>query len=163
MLVSLTLVGVSELEASSATTYTRTFDRKGNFVITQDAYLPDQTILDLGLDGPSDLFFDSNDILYIADTKNARVVKYDPTTDTIVEILALPEFQTPKGLYVEEDGTLYVADSAAQAVFKIDTDGNIVQTYTKPDSVSLETTSYNPKKIAVDDACLLYTSPSPRD
>ncbi len=156
MLVSLTLVGVSELEASSATTYTRTFDRKGNFVITQDAYLPDQTILDLGLDGPSDLFFDSDDILYIADTKNARVVKYDPNTDTVVEILALPEFQTPKGLYVEEDGTLYVADSAAQAVFKIDTDNTIVQTFVKPDSVSLENTSYNPKKVAVDDAGNLY-------
>ena len=156
LLAILTMVGVSELDASSATTYTRTFDRKGNFVITQDAYLPDQTILDLRLDGPSDIFIDENDIIYIADTKNARVVLYDPSIDEIVQEIAIPEFVTPKGLYVEEDGTIYVADSSAKAVFKLDPAGNILQRYDKPDSVSLENTTYNPKKVAVDDAGNLY-------
>ena len=37
------------VEASSATTNTFAINRKGQFVITQNAYLPDRTIFDFGI------------------------------------------------------------------------------------------------------------------
>jgi sugar lactone lactonase YvrE len=151
-MVSLSLVGIQTVDASSATTYTRTFDRKGNFVITQDAYLPDQTILDLQLDSPSDIFIDSEDKLYIADTKNARIVKYDPDIDEItLEILDV-NLVSPKGVFVDDDGLIYVADSGAHKIIKFASDGSLIEFFEKPTSVSFAEKPFDPKKIAVDDA-----------
>ena len=57
-----------------ATSYTYTVDDKGNFIRTQDAYLPNRTLTELGLSSASDLFIDDNDLLYIADTGNKRII-----------------------------------------------------------------------------------------
>ena len=53
--------------AGQATSYTYTLDDKGEYIRTQDAYLPDRTLAELGLASPSDLFIDKNDLMYIAD------------------------------------------------------------------------------------------------
>ncbi|MDE7212611.1 MAG: hypothetical protein K2O03_14360, partial [Lachnospiraceae bacterium] len=65
------------LLASQATSYTYTLDDNDDFVRTQDAYLPERTITDLGLKTPQDLFVDKANMLYIADSGNRRIVKYD--------------------------------------------------------------------------------------
>ena len=156
MLVTFGLVGLNEVSSSSATTYTRAFDKKGNFVVTQDAYLPDRTILDLGLDSPEDLFIDEFDNLYIADTKNQRVIVYDPSTNSIIREITHTEFSSPKGIFVTEDNILYVADSGAKQIFKFESDGTFIEAFGKPDSVSFENTNFDPKKIAVDNQGSMY-------
>ena len=65
------------VQASQATSYTYTHDDKMNSIRTQDAYLPQQTITNLGLNAAEDMFIDQNDVMYIADTGNLRIVKYD--------------------------------------------------------------------------------------
>ncbi len=161
-------VSMTEVSASSATTYTRAIDRKGFFVVTQDAYLPDRTILNIGLDEPEDMFIDENDVLYIADTGNQRIVVYDPNSPLVFEgeevlpeeinptYITHPDFSSPKGVFITQDNVLYVADSNAEAVFKFTKDGTFIEKYTKPTSVSFEATTFNPKKIAVDNQANMY-------
>lgn len=136
--------------ATSATTYTTTFDRKGNWVITQDAYLPDQTIMNLGLDDPSDLFIDSKGNVFIADTGNQRIVEYDPSVGLVVNEFTFDEFESPRGIFITAEDEIYVADSAAESIFKFELDGTHLETFGKPDSVSLDVTTFNPSKVAVD-------------
>jgi tetratricopeptide (TPR) repeat protein len=150
LVVALTLVSTVEVNSSSATTYTYAIDKKGNFVVTQDAYLPDRTILDLGLDSPEDIFIDQDDNVFIADTRNRRIVVYDPSTNTVLYEITHDEFSSPRGIFITEDNELYVADSIAEAVFRFTIDGTLIAKYTKPTSPSFEASSFNPKKIAVD-------------
>lgn len=139
-----------EVSSSSATTYTMTFDRKGNFVVTQDAYLPDQTIMNLGLSKPKDLFVGHDDTIYIADTGNRRILIYDPKTGVAIGEITHDDFSSPQGVFITEDNELYVADSGASKVFRFTIDGTLIETFEKPESVSLEGKSFNPKKVAVD-------------
>lgn len=76
LFLALTFVVMSVLpvSASQATSYSYTLDDEGELVRTQDAYLPDRTITDLGLQNPEDMVIDENNLVYIADTGNARIV-----------------------------------------------------------------------------------------
>ena len=149
-ILAINVITFTEVDSSSATTYTRALDAKGFYVVTQDAYLPDRTILDLDLDEPEDVFIDKYDNLYIADTGNRRIVIYDPSIDEVLFEITHDEFSKPRGIFITEDEKLYVADSGAEAVFKFDVNGTFITKYTKPTSPSFEATSFSPKKIAVD-------------
>ncbi len=150
LIIAINTLAFTEVDASSTTTYTYAIDRKGFFVVTQDAYLPHRTILDLDLDSPEDVFIDEFDNLFIADTGNRRIVVYDPSVDEILYEITHPDFSSPRGVFVTEDNELYVADSSAEAVFKFNVDGTFIEKYTKPTSASFEATSFSPKRIAVD-------------
>lgn len=78
------IVALPHAYATSATSYTLTNDSKGGFVRTQDAYLPHRTITNLQLNKPDDIFIDKEDYLYIADTGNMRVIKYDTKSDKVL-------------------------------------------------------------------------------
>jgi len=148
--LALILVPIAKTDASSATTYTFAVNAKGYYVITQDAYLPDRTILDIGLDEPEDIFIDENDYLFIADTGNKRIVVYDPATDLVLYEITHEDFATPRGIFITEDNELYVADSVAETIFKFHKDGTFIESFGKPTSASYGSASFNPKKIAVD-------------
>jgi hypothetical protein len=83
--------GAARLPAAAYPTLTA--NARGRLVITQDAYLPDETLTDLGLSGPEDLFVHGDEV-FIADTGNQRVLVYDMRTGRAGEI-AIPEFRTP--------------------------------------------------------------------
>jgi len=126
------------VEASSATTNTFAINRKGQFVITQNAYLPDRTIFDfgiadyselhgldlesddLGLKKPSDIHIDQNGHIFIADSGNARIVVYDPLNDETVDIITSFKIKNPRGIFITQDNNLYIADSSAHAVFRLE-------------------------------------------
>ena len=148
--LALLLVPITSTDASSATTYTFAINAKGYYVVTQDAYLPDRTILDIGLDEPEDIFIDENDYLFIADTGNKRIVVYDPATDIVLYEITHDDFRSPRGLFITEDNELYVADSVAETIFKFTTDGTFIESYGKPTSASYGSDAFNPKKVAVD-------------
>ena len=148
--LALLLVPLTQSDASSATTYTFAINAKGFYTATQDAYLPDRTILDIGLDEPEDIFIDENDYLFIADTGNRRIVVYDPETDVVLYEITHEDFSSPRGIFITQDNELYVADSVAQTIFKFNTDGTFIESYGKPTSASYGSDAFNPKKIAVD-------------
>ncbi len=149
-------------QASSSTTYTYALDDDYEYVRTQDAYLPGQTITFLGLNGPKDLAINYEGKLLIADSGNKRVVVYDSATKTSWSITHT-ELLNPTGLfavkntsaYVDE-GDIYVADPTAGKVFRFDKLGNLVESFGKPNSIMYEQLLFQPEKIAVDKAGIMY-------
>lgn len=137
-------------QASQATSYTYTHDDKMNSVRTQDAYLPQQTITNLGLNAAEDMFIDKNNMMYIADTGNMRIVKYDISRGIYMEEFSHQEFQAPKGIYVTADGTIYVADSKAKAVFVFDQDWKLLKKLERPQVPAFGDTPFDPAKVAAD-------------
>ena len=107
--------------ASQATSYTYTLDDQNEMVRTQDAYLPDKTITDLGLSEPSDMVIDENNIAYIVDTGNQRIVVYDLNTEKVVKEMKkgtinsdeFTGFDTPKGFFSTIECEVFIADSGA--------------------------------------------------
>ncbi|PKL00557.1 MAG: hypothetical protein CVV56_05400 [Tenericutes bacterium HGW-Tenericutes-1] len=153
---------VLRTDASSSTTYTYALDDDYEYVRTQDAYLPGQTITFLGLDAPKDITFNSQNELLIADSGNKRVVVYNTQTKTSWDITH-PEMVNPQGLFAVmntsayiTEGDIYVADPTAGKVFHFDATGTLLQTFGKPDSIMYETLLFQPEKIAVDKAGIMY-------
>ena len=81
--VTFVIMSVLPVAASQATSYTYTLDDDSELVRTQDAYLPDRTITDLGLVSPQDMFITDDNIAYIADSGNARVLVYNLDTGKV--------------------------------------------------------------------------------
>ena len=147
----LLLLGIPWTAAGEqATSYTYTLDDKGDFIRTQDAYLPNRTLTELGLSSASDLFIDDNDLLYIADTGNKRVIIYSIPSGEAREPLQIKDFSSPSGVFVTESGKIYVADPGAKAVFIFNPDHTLSAKLTKPDSPLYSDTNYEPKKVAAD-------------
>lgn len=156
VLLILTLTLSTMVTASPATSYTWTFNAKGNWTKTQDAYLPELTLIDLELDGPEDLFIDKDNQLYIADTGNSRILKYNIDKNAVELILDDKALKSPKGVYVTDDGNIYVADSKAEAVHRFDQDGTLIESFGRPDEIAFANTPYNPVRIAVDTKKNMY-------
>lgn len=142
-------------EASTATTYTMTFNAKRNYVRTQDAYLPAQTITDFGLKTPQDVFIDKQDVLYIADTGNRRILRYNILTGTLLSEITHTEMTNPRGLFVTNND-IYVASGTDSKVFRFTKLGVFVESFGRPTSPSFGTAIFNPSKIAVDNRGNMY-------
>lgn len=185
LLLGFTSLGLkTEVQASSSTTYTYALDDNGDFVQTQDAYLPGQTITYLGLDKPKDIAIDENNELVIADAGNSRVLVYNPVTDTIVREIRIEDYQmhpeieddpsytmtNPTGVFVvlEEStyvglGDIYIADANALIdgvsfglIFHLDNSGNLLEVFGKPNSPMYGGLDFLPEKVAVDKAGIMY-------
>lgn len=160
MALMMMIMTVLPVSASQATSYTYTLDDNNERVRTQDAYLPDRTITNLGLKNPSDIIIDENNIMYICDTGNTRIVIYDLNSEKVLHIISGDDdiykgtdfkgFTTPKGIFRTDDGTLYVADGGEKAVFKFDSNYNYLTAFETPTAPIFGDTNYEPSKVAVD-------------
>ncbi len=156
--------------ASQATSYTYTLDDDSELVRTQDAYLPDRTITDLGLVNPADIFITDDNLAYIADSGNSRVLVYNLDTGKVekefsketVKDKKFSGFDKPSGLFISKKGELFVADPGAKTVFKFDKNGDYERRYDRPTAVifngsgSKDKTNYEPSKVAIDSGENLY-------
>lgn len=149
---------------------TYTIDGYGDINETQTAYEPYQTITKIvydstvedtegtggiTLNAPEDMVV-AGDKMYIADTGNKRIVVATLGGIYIKEI-AYEEFQTPRGIFVTDEGRLYVADQDAQAVFIFDKDGNFEKKITKPDHPLYgETMDFLPRKVVVNNGGVMF-------
>lgn len=142
--------------AAGSTSYNYTVSVDGEWIRTQDAYVPCAVILrDLGLSQPQDIFI-KGDELYIADSGNARVLIYN-LKDESVRTVGDGVFTSPSGIFVTEDNTVYVADIKAPAVYIFSESGELIQTIGKPDSYLFGSNSvYAPKNVAVSSQGNIY-------
>ena len=132
---------------------------QGRIVPTQDAYLPLSISYNLGgltLSDPSDITIDDDDNVYIADTGNARIVKYSLRTD-VVSVIGEGLLNQPTGVHVGFDGSLYVADfgskKAYQFIYDVALDlYNEGAVYEKPTNTPFftEGDAFDPTKIITD-------------
>jgi len=132
---------------------------QGRIVPTQDAYLPLSISYNLGgltLKNPSDITIDDNDNVYIADTGNARIVKYSLRTD-VVTVIGEGLLNQPTGVHVGFDGSLYVADFGTKKAYQFLYDQstelyNVGSVYEKPTNTPFftEGDAFDPTKIITD-------------
>ncbi len=155
-------ISVVNTEASQTTTYTYTVvdqpsgDGKSHLARTQDAYIPERTVTDLGLSSPSDMFIGDDGYLYIADTGNKRIVIYDISLDVCIDEIECSGFKLPKGVCVTDNGYVYVADSMASAVFGFNEKHERVRKLERPNVPAFDATAFDPHKIAVDEYDNIY-------
>jgi tetratricopeptide (TPR) repeat protein len=110
---------------------TYTIDYEGNLTYTQTAFTPVGVLnRNVALNAPEDIFI-KDDLVYVADTGNKRIVVLDYSGDLIHEI-GLGILNQPTGLHVSEDDFLYVADKGNEAVYKFALDGVLIKTFVRP-------------------------------
>lgn len=135
---------------------TYTLNANGEKIQTQAAYVPVGYIGDdLSLDKPQDLFI-LNDIFYIADTGNKRILKISIDGELLEEV-SIPQFIEPVGVFVKDE-IIYVADRGANAVYMIsETDKELIQTILKPTSpIYGQQNEFTPVKVVVDSSNSIY-------
>jgi len=157
MLVILSALSVQVGASTDFTTTpynTYTVGLDGNLVRTATAY-EGTFVLNRNFSSPEDIFI-RDDIIYIADTGNARIYIYDPATREEEEITD-PLMVNPTGIFVTEDGYIYVADSRALAVLVFDDNHQLVDVLYRPDEPLFgEDSVYQPTKIVVDKRGNIY-------
>ena len=146
------------LQAGEASYTSLTFDKDENLVRTVDGYLPKalwDKIGEYGLSKPSDLFITDEDIIYIADTGNKRILICDSAGNFLGEVTE--GLNSPAGVFVTEEGKLYVADKGAKAVLVYEADGPFEKSFETPASPLFgKTAKYAPTKVIVNDAGTVY-------
>lgn len=149
LMVCMIVLGGFNASALDNTTYTYTVSVDDEWVRTQDAYIPAAIYAkEIGLSKPGDIFYIDNK-LYISDTGNSRIAVYS-LDDFSVEFFGGEELKTPDGLFVTEDGKVYVADIEAESVFVYDSSRKLIQTIGRPDNELFSDTSmYRPCAVAV--------------
>lgn len=139
---------------------TYTVDGYGMVQETQAAYLPYTTLTKFGeevMSTPSDMCVTDDGTIYVADTGNSRILVGD-SEGNFIRSIGEGTLQTPRGVYVtEHDKHVYVADRDKESVFEFDEDGELVNTYGKPDSPLYgSTTSFYPTKVVVNESGVMY-------
>jgi len=149
ILAAMFLLAPMAVFADPSSSFTYVMTERG-FTRSQNAYLPGMTLTGLGLNNPQDIFIDRYDNIFIADTGNMRILVYNSRTNAVEWELTHPDFRMPRGVFVTDRGEIYVADSAAQAVFHFDSVGELINKFERPTEPAFGTTSFNPSKIVVN-------------
>ncbi len=160
-LVAVTLItGLDTMTVYAETPYkTYMVDGYGYIQETQTAYEAYATLTkfgDLAWSGANDMCVTEDGEIYVADTKNARII-VGTLEGELIKTIGEGTLVSPRGVYVTDNKHVYVADRDAEAVFEFDESGNLLNKYTKPTSPLYgETTSFLPIKIVVNDAGIMY-------
>ena len=123
-------------------------------VRTQTAYTPVTSVSHVfgePVDDPNDIHIDKDNTVYIASTgdEGGKVSIFNLETDDM-KVIGEGFLTNPTGVHVTDNGDILVADRANQAAYRLDGDGNILQTFTRPDSPLFGTDTFRPRKILGD-------------
>ena len=156
LMVCLLLLQPLAVSASESTTYTYTTSVDGQWIRTQDAYLPGEVLFrNDELLQPEDIFY-RDGTLYIVDTGNRRVGEYSIETK-VLNWLEIEGLKKPTGIFVDEEKNLYIADYGAECVFAFDKNGKQFLQILRPDSYLFsESSRYKPKNVAVSTGGSIY-------
>ncbi|MGN1088809.1 MAG: hypothetical protein ACI4Q6_00280, partial [Huintestinicola sp.] len=186
MLAGVFAVNVSAIESYDPYSYDRWGDAVASQVgYTAEKFIDGQLILGLedkvrGMDGfdqddenwqamlglkePADLYISHDDLMYIADKGNDRIIVSDLEFNMVNyldkftyngETLTLKK---PEGVFVDKyTDFIYICDTENSRVIKCDTKGKVDHIFEKPQTeLYSQELTYNPKKVAVDKAGNVY-------
>jgi len=148
--------------AESGVRYNTFTSSNGEYVRTQTAYIAltqNDTIYGEPLNTPNDIFIDDDNYVYIVSTdvftETGKIIKFSLANEE-VEVLAADFLVDPTGVFVNEDGEIFVADKGANIAYKLDEDGNVLLEYEKPDSPIFGDDNFIPQKIVSDSRGNVY-------
>ncbi len=157
--LALLAMGLSSAVYADTPYVTYTINGYGQIRQTQCAYLAHATITKFGTESmsePSDICIADNGDIYVADSKNSRIVIGNAEGE-LVGTIGEGELVTPRGVFVTHDYDVYVADRDAQKIFVFDKNGSKKCEYSKPASPLYgDEVSFLPIKIAVNDAGIMF-------
>lgn len=144
------------VHAESGVRYNTFTSSNGHYVRTQTAYIAlseNDSIYGETLDTPNDIYIDQNNNVYIVstdtNTNTGKIIKFSLAQEE-VEVMGQDFLINPTGVFVSQDGNIYVADKAAEKAYKLAADGTILVEYTKPNSPLFGEPNFQPKKIVSD-------------
>lgn len=108
---------------------------------------------------PEDLFIGPDELLYVADTENNRVLVMDKEGIVLREITEAcgKKLSKPRGVYVHDDLSIWIADTGNLRLATIYADGSDRKEYVKPDSALLENNfTFDVQKLFVADTGYIY-------
>ncbi len=141
-----------------------TYNRYGQSVPSPIGYrvkaVLDDAAMGTGLLSPQDIMYDAeHSELYITDAGNARVVVLDSSFHMVREYSAFDgtALVHPMGVFVKAGGDIYIADDGLNAVVRLNREGELIQSYVRPNSdLYEEATPYKPQKVVADSAGRVY-------
>lgn len=138
-------------------------DSNGREVSIPQTHISTKLIRDLGdkgglLSEPSDVFVDSNDNIYIADSGNNRIVVLNKDGEYLNSFDCDGKLSSPSGVFVSENGDIYVADTLNERILHLSKQGESIEEFVKPDSELLdEETTFQVSRIGISDQGYIYT------
>lgn len=162
---SLATVNVSAIEAYDPYSYDRWGDAVSSQVGYTADYFVDGTTIGCGsFNEPGDMYISHDDLMYIADKGNNRIVITDLDFNLVGEMSEFSyngetlTLKGPAGVFVDQyTDYIYICDTDNSRVLKTDRDGNVDRIFEKPvtELYSQELT-FNPTKVLVDKAGNVY-------
>ena len=134
-------------------------------------YVFDRSYEFLGLNGPQDIFYQRNGgYLWVADTGNHRIIQLTKDgefvreirqivggDDQLVNSLGGRRFNAPEGVFVNDAGEIFIADTMNKRIVHLNPDGTLRRIFPEPASVLLgEDFDYRPTKVVEDQRRYLY-------
>lgn len=138
-------------------------DNSGDEIAIPQTHRVTEMIRYLGEEGgllsqPSDLFVDSKDNIYIADTGNNRIVKLDSDCNYLTSFDCDGTLNQPSGIFVSDNGDMYVADTLNERIVHLSESGKFIEQFKKPNSELIdENSTFQISKIGITRQGYLYT------
>lgn len=106
---------------------------------------------------PFDVTTDSSGNIYVADSGNDRIVKFDPNGNYLMQFGISGkndgQFMEPRGVAVDHQGNIYVADTMNERVQKFDSGGKFLLKFS---SNGTDDGQFHPYGITVDKSGFVY-------
>jgi len=128
----------------------------------------DDLDLEKGMRNPSSLFAYGN-FVYICDTENNRIIELEYKENKTVSLVRVidhfyaddPEIDTtlaaPMDIYINKDGSIFIADTNHGRVVKLDADLNYLLSFVEPDDPTYEKgKTFFPQKVVADSKGRVY-------
>lgn len=149
---------------------TYTFNSYGQAVPVPDLFTPVRFVggenMECGsLSKPGEMHMAADGLLYICDTNNNRIVVLDKDLNFVrileefydAELEETSYLFEPSGIFVDEDGMLYIADTLSNRIIRCDAEGNINRTYLTPEIGQFnDDVPFEPTRLLVDPQGNLY-------
>lgn len=150
------------IEADTGVRYNTYTTSNNRLVRTQTAYVSLSSrdeIYGEAIGVPTDLYIDDSNNVYISSTNSTgdegKIIKFNLESEEVT-ILADDFLIEPTGIFVNEEGYIFVADKTAGKVYKLDQTGNVLLEFVKPTSPLYGTDEFRPKKIVSDSRGNVY-------
>lgn len=158
------LVAQTPAYAWAETDYIMDYNYDNPYQPIPKAYTLINTIFYLGgeygtMSSPQDLFIDENDTLYVADTGNNRIIKFDENfrVEKVFGSQDDVHLNNPQGVFVDADGGIFVADTGNNRILKLSKSGRYVEEFERPESDVLPKDFVMvPRRVAVSPTGYLY-------